>query len=160
VLGPTSATVAARLATEAIKVLVGDLAALDRTLRSTDLWRNEHRAMSIDDAFDPACPCCVERRFECLDGPVDRARPLCGRNAVQIRPDRDVEVDLAGLAARLGAAGDASLGDGVLSWRPADERSPSGEPIELTIFADGRTVVAGGTDPVWARSITARILGT
>lgn len=160
VLGPVTATIAARLATEAIKLVVGDLASLDRTLRSDDFWRNEHRAMAIDDAFQSFCPCCVERRFEFLDGPVDRARPLCGRNAVQIRPDRAVDLDLDQLASRLGDVGAARRGDGVLAIRLDAERSPSGDPVELTIFADGRTVVAGDTDPAWARSVHARFIGT
>jgi len=160
VLGAATATIAARLAAEAIKVLVGDLAALDRTLRSTDLWRNEHRALAIDDAFDPSCPCCVGRRFEFLDAPVDRARPLCGRHAVQIRPERPADLDLGAIAARLGTLATADLRPGVLDLHLADERSPSGHTVTLTIFADGRTIVEGDTDPIWARSVTARILGT
>lgn len=160
VLGPVTATIASRLATEAVKLLVGDLAALDRTLRSTDLWRNEHRAMAIDDAFDPACPCCARRCFEFLDAPVERARPLCGRNAVQIRPDRRMELDLDGIAERLMAVATADLRPGVLDLLLADERSPSGHPVALTIFTDGRTIVEGDTDPIWARTVTARILGT
>lgn len=160
VLGSVTATIAARLATEAIKLLVGDLGSLDRTLRSDDFWRNEHRAMAIDGAFQSSCPCCIERRFEFLDGPVDRARPLCGRHAVQIRPERPMEIDLDGLATRLGETTLVSRGDGVLSIRLDDERSPSDRPVELTVFADGRTVVAGDDDPAWARSIHARIIGT
>jgi molybdopterin/thiamine biosynthesis adenylyltransferase len=160
VLGSATATIAARLAAEAMKLIVGDLASLDRTLRSTDLWRNEHRAMAIDGAFDSACPCCVERRFEHLDGPIDRARPLCGRNAVQIRPERVVEVDLDRIASRLATTATGDLRPGVLEVRLTDERSPTGDPITLTIFTDGRTIVHGHTDPIWARSIAARILGT
>lgn len=160
VLGPVTATIAARLATEAIKLLVGDLESLDRTLRSDDFWRNDHRAMSIDDAFHPACPCCIERRFDFLDAPVERARPLCGRNAVQIRPEHPVEVDLEALASRLEKAVPVNLGSGVLSVRLEEERSPSGRPVELTIFADGRVVVAGDTDPSWARGVHARFVGS
>ena len=154
-----TATIAARLATEAIKLLVGDLASLDRTLRSDDFWRNEHRAMAVDESFQPACPCCVERRFEFLDAPVERVRPLCGRHAVQIRPDRPAEVDLEGLASRLSEAVTVTLGDGVLSVRLEEERSPSGRPVELTVFPDGRAVVAGDTDPAWARGVHARFVG-
>ncbi|MFM1833242.1 MAG: hypothetical protein RLZZ461_1558, partial [Planctomycetota bacterium] len=160
VLGSATATIAARLAAEAMKLIVGDLASLDRTLRSTDLWRNEHRAMTIDDAFDSSCSCCVERRFEFLDGPVDRVRPLCGRNAVQIRPDRPADLDLEAIAARLATLATVDLRPGVLDLHLADDRSPSGHPVTITIFTDGRAIVHGHTDPIWARSITARILGT
>jgi adenylyltransferase/sulfurtransferase len=159
VLGSATAIIASRLAVEAIKMLVGDLAALDRTLRSTDLWRNEHRAMAIGDAFDASCPCCVERRFEFLKAPADLARPLCGRPAVQIRPDRPVDVDLEGIATRLAAVATVDLRPGVLDLHLSDERSPAGRPVMLTIFADGRTIVEGDGDPVWARSIVGRILG-
>jgi molybdopterin/thiamine biosynthesis adenylyltransferase len=160
VLGSATATIAARLAAEAMKLIVGDLASLDRTLRSTDLWRNEHRAMAVADAFDPSCPCCVARRFEFLDGPVDRVRPLCGRNAVQIRPDRPADLDLEELAGRLAIVGLTELRPGVLDVRLSQERSPTGHAVSLTVFSDGRTIVEGDTDPIWARSVTARILGT
>ena len=89
-----------------------------------------------------------------------RARPLCGRDAVQIRPERPVEVDLERLARRLGEAVAVTLGDGVLSVRLEEERSPSGRPVELTVFPDGRAVVAGDTDPAWARGVHARFVGS
>ncbi|MAC18399.1 MAG: thiamine biosynthesis protein ThiF [Phycisphaerae bacterium] len=160
VLGSITATIAARLATEAIKVLVGDLESVDRTLRRDDLWKNQHHALSIDDAFDRECGCCVHRRFEFLEATGPTTRMLCGRNAVQIRsaPGSE-EVDLAALQSRLAARGRFELQAGMLRGVLADEVSPTGDPVAISVFPDGRIIVEGDTDTAWARGVHARILG-
>ena len=160
VLGSVTAIIAARLATEAIKLLVGDIGAIDRTLRRTDLWQNEHLALKLDDAFDAACPCCVERRFDFLDAEGPSARMLCGRNAVQIRvADEGGSVDLVALLERLSTQGGFEIVEGVLRGSIHDERSPSDQTVELTVFPDGRAIIHGDVDLAWARGVHARFLG-
>ena len=160
VLGSVTATIAARLAAEAIKVLVGDLDALDRTLRRDDLWRNEHHALSIDEAFDPDCASCVHRRFEFLETSGPTTRMLCGRNAVQIRGAvTEGMLDLPALQPRLSTRGRFELQEGMLRGVLFDEKSPTGGPVVVSVFSDGRMIVEGDTDPVWARGVHARILG-
>lgn len=160
VLGSVTATIAARLATEAIKMLVGDLDALDRTLRRDDLWRHEHHALSIDEAFDPDCPSCIHRRFEFLESTGPTTRMLCGRNAVQIRgAAAEGTLDLVALQPRLSTRGRFELQEGMLRGVLSDEKSPSGESVVVSIFPDGRVIVEGDTDPVWARGVHSRLLG-
>lgn len=158
VLGPITATIGARLAAEAIKILVGDLDAVDRRLRREDLWRNETRAMSLENAFDPGCPCCVERNFVFLDAEESSTAMLCGRNAVQIRAGSG-RVDLDELRDRLSVRGDFGVKSGVLRGILSDERSPTDQEIVVTVFPDGRTIIEGDTDVVWARGVHARLLG-
>ncbi|MFO0873840.1 MAG: ThiF family adenylyltransferase [Phycisphaerales bacterium] len=116
VLGPVVSIVAALQATQAIKLVVGDLRAVDRHLISIDAWTNEWRFLDVSAAGpSPTCPCCGLGRFDFLDDahgiddPVGadnygaggtaggtvgsaprRARggttSLCGRNAVQVVP--------------------------------------------------------------------------
>ena len=161
VLGPVTMTVAAHLATQAIKLLVGRLDAIDRNLRSFELWNNEHRAMAVDSAINPDCRCCGAREFEFLDADADTTRMLCGRNAVQVRPLRaaNSSIDLENLAARLAGKGAFKVGDGALRGTFNDERSASGQPVELVVFADGRAIIGGDTDPTWAQGLYNRFIG-
>ncbi|MFK7959087.1 MAG: ThiF family adenylyltransferase [Phycisphaerales bacterium] len=66
---------------------------------------------------------------------------------------------LADIAARLAAHGDFVENEWLVRGRLRDVRSRRGEPIDLTIFADGRTLVHGTDDPVEARAIHARYVG-
>ncbi|MAD19549.1 MAG: thiamine biosynthesis protein ThiF [Planctomycetaceae bacterium] len=158
VLGSVTMTVAAHQATQAIKLLVGDVAAVDRTLRSFDLWKNANRSLDIDGAMDPDCPCCVGARYEHLHAAPAPVRILCGRNAVQIRTG-DGQVDLDPLADRFAGLGVFERVGTSLRGRLRDERSPDGSPVSLVVFADGRAIIEGGTDPDWALGVFDRIVG-
>ena len=160
VLGSVTMTVAAHQVTQAIKLLVGDVAAVDRTLRSFDLWTNVNRSLRISESTDPDCPCCVRGRFEHLDAPPASTRIICGRNAVQIRGGTDDDgVDLEMLADRLAELGTVEAVDGSIRGRLRDERSPGGDPVAVVVFADGRAIIEGGTDPDWARGVFDRVVG-
>ncbi len=158
VLGTVTATVAARQATEAIKLLVGDLAHVDRSLWSIDLWANRMQRLGLETAAHPSCDCCVDRRFEFLDAPPDPARPLCGRAGVQIMGD-GVDVDLQAILDRLHAVGHFEERDGVIRGVFEEVAAPDGGTVTLTLFSDGRSVVEGDSDPAWARGILARFVG-
>jgi len=75
---------------------------------------------------------------------------LCGRNAVQIhvaaRP-----LDLNALKERLAALGEVRANEFALRFAQP--------PYEMTIFADGRAIIKGTTDPGVARSFYARYVG-
>lgn len=160
VLGPVTATIAARLATEAIKLIVGRIDSIDRTLRRTDLWHGEDLELGLADAFDPACPCCVERRFDFLEAEGPSARMLCGRNAVQVTgADSNESIDLGVLQRRLAPHGHFEVLDGVLRGKLEGETSPSGGAVEVTVFSDGRAIIGGDTDIAWARGVHGRLLG-
>jgi molybdopterin/thiamine biosynthesis adenylyltransferase len=160
VLGTVTAMVAARQATEAIKLLVGATDRVERGLWSIDPWRNRFMRVEISDAPDPSCPCCGHRRFDFLDGTgTSESTILCGRNAVQVRAASRATVDLERLRERLAGHGEFHLESGLLRGTLRDESGHRGEAIERTVFADGRSIVRGTVEIERARAIHARYVG-
>jgi molybdopterin-synthase adenylyltransferase len=161
VLGSVTAMVAAHQVSQVIKLIVGDIAAVDRTLRSFDLWTNKHRAMDTSAASNPECTCCVHAHFEFLDSEAASARMLCGRNAVQLRPGRTrSSFDLDRIERVLAAHGDFKRGAASVRGVLEGERSPSGHPVSMLVFEDGRAIVEGDTDLDWARGVFDRFIGS
>jgi adenylyltransferase/sulfurtransferase len=78
---------------------------------------------------------------------------LCGRDAVQIRPAAEVQIDLGVLAARLRAVGEVVANDYLVRFRVKGA-------AELVVFGDGRAIVKGVKDAAEARSVYARYVGT
>ncbi|MCL4209767.1 MAG: ThiF family adenylyltransferase [Phycisphaerales bacterium] len=169
VLAGAVAWVAHHQAIQAIKFLTGNAEAVDRSLITFDAWRNEFRRLDIAGARrDGACPCCGQRRFEYLHGAAGSSvTTLCGRGAVQINPrldgagrrEGDASIDLRVLAARLAPHGEFRVNDHLLRGRLRTEAGDNGAPIELTVFADGRTLVAGVEHPAQARAVFDRYIG-
>jgi adenylyltransferase/sulfurtransferase len=149
------------MATQAFKLCSGNLASVDRSLMTIDVWKNESRRMDISTAFDSSCPCCVMRRFEHFEAKAgDGTTSLCGRNGVQIRPKTKSPVQLEQVCERLKKHGEFELSGGALKGVFRDERSPSSEIIEFILFADGRAIITGDTDTVWARAFYDRFIGS
>lgn len=150
VLASTVVAVVAMQCAEVLKLLVGDRESLRLGLTAFDVWTNDH---VVSEAMPrvPGCPCCALRRFDYLDAAVSQTRPLRGRDAVQVTPDVAVELDLEALAERLRLAGVVQADRYLLRCRLAEH--------ELTVFADGRAIVTGTTDPAVARSIYSRYVG-
>ncbi|HZT74280.1 MAG TPA: ThiF family adenylyltransferase [Terriglobales bacterium] len=147
--------VAAWQAGEAVKLAAGASEALRPTLIAADLWTNEWRELQPPPR-DPDCRACVRGDFVYLRGERQPRITLCGRDGVQIHEHRR-HMAFAPLAERLAALGDVRYNDFILKFRPHPESEP--RPLELTLFADGRAIVKGTTDPAAARSAYARYLG-
>lgn len=162
VLGPVVWSVAAHQATEALKLLTNNVAAIDRSLWSLDAWGNRTSAFGVSDGRREDCPCCGLGDFEHAAGTEARAATsLCGRDAVQIGADGSRgPVDLAALADRLATHGTFQHTAHLLRGEFGRERSSNGEPIRLMLFPDGRAIIGGTTEPEAARSIYARYVGT
>jgi adenylyltransferase/sulfurtransferase len=165
VLGGVVQAVAAHQATQAIKLLSGNLDAVDRRLLSIDVWSNMFSAFDVSGARSQRCPCCGLGRFEFLDGAAGSATTtLCGRNAVQVSPPpsaggRDLRLDLAALANRLRAHGSFACTPYLLRGVFGREAPREGQTIELTVFPDGRAIIKGTAEPDEARAIYARFVG-
>jgi adenylyltransferase/sulfurtransferase len=95
------------------------------------------------------------KNFEFLSRPAaSDAAALCGRNVVQVRPHQDAEMNLDGVAEKLGSAGTVeNLGFMVR----CKLQTPKG--IRLSIFPDGRVLVDGTADLALARSLVSRYVG-
>jgi molybdopterin-synthase adenylyltransferase len=142
VLNTNPSIIAALQVTQALKLIVGAEIA-PGLLVAADPWRLSFRTITV--ARDPACPCCAGRDFPFLAARADAATVL-GRGAVQVDPRSPIEVDLAELARRLGGTSTGLLVQAEV------------EGYGLTVFADGRTIVKGTTDPELARALCARYL--
>ncbi|MEM7228962.1 MAG: ThiF family adenylyltransferase [Planctomycetota bacterium] len=164
VLGPVVSLVAARQAMEAIKLCVGAIDAVDTRLHSFDGWNNEDRSFDVSSAWrEGTCPTCASGAFEYLDDQATSgATSLCGRNAVQITPPADrssQRMDLHALADRLAPFGEFRCNDSLLRGELRRDGDDA-DPLELTVFPNGRTIIKGTSEPEVARAIYARYIGT
>jgi adenylyltransferase/sulfurtransferase len=158
VLGPVAGVVASMQAVAAIKLLCGNEGAVAEEMLRIDLWANRIRPVSLVGAKSPDCPTCGRREFAFLSrrAAAGRSTSLCGRNAVQVRPPAGVNsLDLATVAERLSRSGEVQRTPHLVRCRLSD----AGD-LQLTIFPDGRLIVAGTTNPDQARSLYARYVGT
>jgi molybdopterin/thiamine biosynthesis adenylyltransferase len=141
--------VASVSATEALKFLVGARAKMRRTLLSWDVWSNERAEIA---ATHPLAGCrACQGEFIHLAGQGRPHITLCGRNSVQIH-ERHRPVDFAELSGRLKPHGTVRHNEFVLKFFR--------EPLEMTLFPDGRAIIKGTTDTAVARSLYARFVGS
>jgi len=152
VLGAAVAFAAARQAADALAVLMGRTDLIDGALLEADLWGGKLRRMPLAGYKNPACPCCVLRRFEFLERGGSGDATLCGQDAVHVTPSGEASIDLDALAARLRAVGTVSRTRFMLRFAV--------ESYEVSVFPDARAIVRGTTRPEIARSIYARYVGS
>lgn len=152
IISPIVATVAAFQAAQALKILTGNLDALNRNFITFDLWENRYHQMSLAN-LDQGCPACRDHNFEFLSGRGSLSTiSLCGRNSVQVRPRRAGDkIDLAELAQRLKGAGTVAGSEFMLRLQIAHK--------ELTIFPDARAIIKGTNNIDEARSLYAKYVG-
>ncbi len=150
VLNAITSLIASLESNEAIKILLGDRD-LNRELLVIDLRDNSFDKIPVKKRGD--CPLCRDGKFEYLDkkGP-SKAIKLCGREMIQITPQREMEIPLEHLKGKLERIGDASYLGFLLKFRV--------DKYELIIFPDGRAFVKGVSDTETARSLYAKYIGT
>ncbi len=164
VFGPAVAMTAAFAAAQAIRLLAGRADLVTPGLWSLDLDAGRTITIGAAQPPRPECPCCGARRFDWLEGArSEEATVLCGRGAVQIAPGRGTgegaSVDLAAMGRRLAPHGRFETREGILRGAVRSMGAPDGGTIHLTLFPDGRAIVAGTIDPVFARSVYHRLVG-
>lgn len=152
VIMPIISVVAAVQVTEALKLLTGRIEKLHRSLMQFDVWTNEWRRIALKEPL-PDCTTCGLGKYETLEAEAsDSAAALCGRNAVQISPQKATQLDLNTLAERLRPLGEVKLNDYLLRCTIGD--------YELTVFQDARSIIRGTDDLSTARSLYAKYIGT
>jgi len=150
VLGPIVNLIASLEVAEALKLLSGRQDALTNRLVSCNVWTGHFQA--VRPSRNPDCRVCVRREFSYLSGAAQPHITMCGRDSVQIH-ERSRSLDLAALRARLEpVVGTVRHNDFLLRFAIP--------PHEMTIFADGRAILKGSQDPVLARSLYARYIGS
>jgi adenylyltransferase/sulfurtransferase len=149
---PAVAVVASIQAAEAIKLLAGREELLHGGLWQVDVWGNRFTRLSLEGLRERGdCPVCHRGVYEYLNDRGQTATALCGRGAVQVTSSRPVRLDLEALAERLRATGDVVLNPYLLRFRTGD--------VEMTVFADARSIIKGVSDPAAARSLYSRYVG-
>jgi adenylyltransferase/sulfurtransferase len=154
ILGPIVNIVASLEACEAIKILSGNADAINRCLQVFEVWENRVRQVGLQSLREhPQCPGCQGIEFPWLDGSRgSHTAVLCGRNAVQLSfPDRQ-EISLEGLAAKLEGIGRVSRNRFLLRFEV--------DAYAVTVFPDGRAIIAGTDDVAEARTVYAKYIGS
>lgn len=153
IIGPTAVVVGAIEAAEVIKLIVGVNDGLGSRLLACDLWEGVWKTIDLSSLAEQGCATCRGGDFPWLEGRMGtQAAAICGRDAVQVAAARPGTVDLAALAARLEAFGAVTANP----WLVRAEVEPG---IQISVFADGRSIVAGTRDESKARAIVARYIG-
>jgi molybdopterin-synthase adenylyltransferase len=150
ILGPAVNLIASLEVAEALKLLTGREQALSGRIISCDVWSGRFQSVAVP--RDPECRACGRQELIYLEGQAQPHVTLCGRDSVQIH-ERGRSLDLGVLQRRLASTvGDVRHNDFLLRFRVA--------PYEMTVFADGRAILKGTRDPMVARSLYARYIGS
>jgi adenylyltransferase/sulfurtransferase len=153
VLGPIVNIVASLQATEALKILTGNLEAVTRELVYLDIWENVQRRIKVAPLLGKVdCPCCRQRRFEWLEGLHGaQTTSLCGRNAVQVSHRTPNRLNFEEMARNLRLMGEVSYNRFLLKFQV--------DSYEFTVFPDGRAIIKGTSDVERARTLYAKYVG-
>lgn len=153
ILGTIVNVIASIEATEALKILSGNRAAVNRRLIVIDLWDNTVRHLNIEGLREKVdCPTCRRNQFDWLDGKLgSHTTSLCGRNAVQITQRTSAALSFDALASKLSAVGKVEHNRFMLRFEVDGHL--------LTLFPDGRAIIKGTNDINTARSLYAKYIG-
>jgi len=155
IIGPAVQLVTAHQATEALKLLTNEQnTALRNTLLFFDLWNNEYATINVASMKKNDCPSCGSSPtypYLSIENQTKTAI-LCGRDSVQIRPQRPLEGGLETLSHRL------SMLDIKLKSNPYLINFEV-EGYRLVIFQDGRALVHGTKDIARAKTLYTRYIG-
>jgi adenylyltransferase/sulfurtransferase len=153
ITAPIINVIASIQAMEAMKILAGRRAAVQKSLLVFDLWDNTLRQIKLAGLRDNGdCPTCKRGEFPWLAGDRgSRTAVLCGRNSVQVSGAPGQAMSLDSLAAKLAAVGKVTR-------NPFLVRAAIGEFV-LTVFPDGRAIIGGTEDVATARGVYAKYVG-
>jgi adenylyltransferase/sulfurtransferase len=153
VLAPIVNVIASLQVAEAMKILTGHLAQINRDLIYVDVWENAYRPFKIAPLQERVdCPCCRGRRFDWLDGAQGSSTTsLCGRNAVQVSQRTASHLNFEELSRQLGGLEGVTYNRFLLKFH-ADGH-------EFTLFPDGRAIIKGTSDVEKARTLYAKYVG-
>lgn len=155
VVGAATHAIASLQAMEAIKFLSGNFDRVRTKILSLDMWNNRHREVAIGESLSRQCPACTDASYDYLDAVaanLGEASVLCGREAVQISGAPGQQLNLNEIEKRWHEVGNVQASRFFLRLILDDDRS-------LTLFRDGRAVIAGTDQPSVARGIYDRYVG-
>jgi adenylyltransferase/sulfurtransferase len=153
ILGPIVNIVASLQVTEALKILTGQLDAINRELIMIDVWDGTFKKLKIAGLLDAVdCPTCKRHNFEWLDGKLgSHTTSLCGRNAVQIAHRSAQRLSFETLERQLSPLGPVSYNRFMFKFDV--------DGYQFTVFPDGRAIIKGTNDINKARTLYAQYIG-
>lgn len=154
VIGGIIHVIASYQATEGLKMLLGDDSHRNRHMLQIDLWLNHFSSVDVSRARRPSCPACGQYQYDYLERneEEDTISALCGRDTVQITPSTPLELNLDEWAVKLRPLGSVDKNAFLLRFQ-------WDETHRLVLFPDGRAMIQGTDDPVYAKSIYAKYVG-
>ena len=153
VIGPIAGIIASFQVAEAIKILTGDYASVNKNLLEIDVWETKLKQIDISELKDISnCPTCKQHNYEFLEAESGTMTTfLCGKNAVQVMHRNSCIIDLRQLEQRLSAIADVSCNAFMLKFRVKDHA--------FTVFTDGRAIITGTADSSTAKGLYSKYLG-
>ncbi len=154
IVSPIVNVIASLEAMEALKILTGHVEAVNRDLTIVELWDNRLRQVKLDSLRESAaCLTCQGHEFPWLEGKRgSHTAVLCGRNAVQLSFPGHEPLSLESLEEKLGGVGQVSRNRYLLRLAV--------DGYQMTVFPDGRAIIAGTDDIAEARTLYARYIGS
>lgn len=155
VLGPAINVIASLEAVDALKILSGQADKVARSLTIVDVWDGTYRQMNVADLRERSnCPACHQGERLWLSGKEgSQTAVLCGRNAVQVSPQKKTQISLDDLAQTMRESGAVEQNAFLLKLCLTDP------DFEVTVFRDGRAIIKGTSDAGVARGVYARYVG-
>jgi len=154
IIGPAVQITAALQCTEALKWLTGNKGALMRKVHHFDAWNNTRMDVGIERIKQPNCLTCGAEPVYPSLLPMEQTKltVLCGRDTIQIIPDRKRKLTLAD-AEQAGRLAHASV-----------RKTPFFvelhlQEYRLIVFANGRVLIHGLIDIHKGRKLYHQIFG-
>ncbi len=146
ILAPVAHLIASFQATEAIKILAGHRDRVDRRLWKVDVWSRQFKSITVEHLQNLPCSGCSSDDFPYLRAESEnKSLALCGRNAVQIYQNPEMNLNFRLIAEKLSDQAEVSFNPYLMNIR-----IPS---YEITVFKSGRAIIRGTEDTGRARSL-------
>jgi len=133
----------------AMKILTG--ADVAPELFQVDVWQNHYHVVSLSKAKRDGCETCGKRTFPSFGKSAELNTSLCGRDAVQIRPGKEAQLDLESVFQRWQKIGTARKNPFLVKLILKNN--------EVVLFPDGRALIKGTSDFTRARDLYSKYVG-
>lgn len=151
IFGPLVGVIASIQAMEALKILAQKWEAVTHDFISIDLWPFRIRRITFSSLKEPNCPACQLGQYEYLNSSrAPQSVILCAQQSVQITPPIPTHCDFDRLSQQWEKMGVLERSVFFLRLRTPE--------WTLTLFPDGRAIIAGVDDVARARSIYDRLV--
>lgn len=149
ILNSAASIVAALQSAEALKILIGS-DDVRRELVTFDVWENYFEFVPVEK--DPDCPVCGKKDYT-FYGKVSGSRTatMCGKNSVQVIPQKDTEVNFEKYAEKLSSQGSVKYTQYTLDFSDGN--------IEIKLFKNGRAIIKNVNDEKKAKAVYAEYIG-